>query len=45
MGKKVKGGEFKKFIQTKSVIESLKFLADLELPAFPEEIFLKRYKG
>ena len=44
MGKKVRGGEFKKFILTKTVIKSLQFLIDIELPALPEEIFLKRYK-
>ena len=44
MGKKVRGGEFRKFIQSESVVKSLQFLIDIELPAFPEEIFLKRYK-
>ena len=45
MGRKVRGGEFKKFIQTKSVINALEFLINIELPALPEEIFLKRLRS
>ena len=45
MGKKVRGGEFRKFIQSETVVKSLQFLIDIELPAFPEEIFLKRYNA
>tara|TARA_Y100000389_G_C17451356_1_gene515026 strand:+ start:260 stop:973 length:714 start_codon:yes stop_codon:yes gene_type:complete len=45
MGRKVRGGEFKKFIQTKSVIKALEFLINIELPALPEEIFLKRLRS
>tara|TARA_B100001057_G_scaffold34033_1_gene30871 strand:- start:64 stop:777 length:714 start_codon:yes stop_codon:yes gene_type:complete len=45
MGKKVRSKEFKKFINTRSVIKALQFLIDVELPALPEEIFLKRFRG
>ncbi len=44
MGKKVRGKEFKNFIETNSVIKSLKFLLNLDLPALPEEIFIKRFR-
>ena len=45
MGKKIRGGDFKKFIETRSAIKALQFLIDVDLPALPEEIFLKRFRG
>ena len=44
MGKKVRGNEFKNFIETNTVIKSLNFLLNLDLPALPDEIFIKRFR-
>ena len=44
MGKKVRGNEFKNFIETNTVLKSLNFLVNLDLPALPDEIFIKRFR-
>lgn len=44
MGKKVRSNEFKNFIPTQQVVKALNFILNLELPAFSEEIFIKRMK-
>ena len=45
MGKKVRSREYKKFIDQKSVVQIINYIQSTNLPAFPEEIFLKRYRG
>ena len=45
MGKKVRSTEFKKFIDQKSVVQIINYIQSTNLPAFPEEIFLKRFRG
>ena len=44
MGKKVRGKEFNNFINQSSVIKTINFIINTDLPAFPEEIFLKRFR-
>ena len=45
MGKKVISKDFNKFIDQKSVVQSISYICSTNLPAFPEEIFLKRFRG
>ena len=44
MGKKVRRGNYKKFINQNSVVKTANLITSLEFPAFPEEIYLKRFK-
>ena len=45
MGKKVRSKNYKNFINQKSIVETINFICSTELPAFPEEIFLKRFQS
>ena len=44
MGKKVRNANYKKFINQNSVVKTANLITSLEFPAFPEEIYLKRFK-
>jgi len=43
MGRKVKNQNFEKFIDQKEIIKSIKFLIDINPPAIPEDIFIRRF--
>ena len=44
MGRKVRNEKFEKFIDQKSVVKTFNFVTNSDLPAFPEEIYIKRSK-
>ena len=42
MGKSIRSKDYRNFINQKSIVETINYICSSELPAFPEEIFLKR---
>ena len=44
MGRKVRNEKFEKIIDQKSVVKTFNFVTNSDLPAFPEEIYIKRSK-
>jgi len=43
LGKKIRDKNYKNFINQSSIINTIDYLCSIDMPAFPEEIYLKRF--